>query len=286
MKKLRKGLAVLLAVMMPLSMLACAKGNSPEELIEKAMLANEKLENCHADMDIVMDMTVEGQKQATKMTASMDMFSNPMKSKMSMSAEGQNIEMYMDSSYVYMGMMGQWIKSPIQTAQMQQMDVKASMDLYLKNMDNFKLEEEEQVSGLDTYKISGVITGDSLEEVIESSGMMSELEQQLGYNADMAAMIDKMVENIGDILVTIWIEKNDFTVIQYDVDMTNAMSIMMKSMEDALKDEIEEGKTIEDYVKVDQYTMRITMSQINAIEDFEIPAEALAGMEANANALQ
>lgn len=280
-KKMFKGLAVLLAAMMPLSLMACgAKNQDPKAVVEKAVTASAEMKSYHADMDIVLDMTVKGENQAQNITVSMDAFTDPVKLKMEMAVAGQNMEMYADADYSYINM-GQWVKMPLESANMQQTDAKANMDMYLKNMDNFKLDGEEQVSGLDTYKISGVISGKSLEEVIQQSGALDQI-RQLGLDADQTNMVENMMKDMQDVPVTIWVEKKDYLPVQYDIDMTNVMAGMMKNMEGQLKDEIGEGNSIEDFMKIDEYSMRMTMSQINEIEDFEIPAEALAGMDASA----
>ena len=210
------------------------------------------------------------------MDMDMDVFQSPKKAKGKVTIDmgdlggKQETEMYMKEAdgevFVYIGMNGQWVKQSADVEGMEMYDIQDTMDLYLDNASDFKEAGSEQVNGAEATKISGVIKGDKLEEVLEESGIMNMVEQFVVADATEDT-VEKILSSLGDMPMTVWVSAEGYPV-QYEMDMTAMLSGVMESAMKAAG-AAEQGVSMQ----VSNAKISMTCSNFDSAPDFELPAE-------------
>lgn len=270
--------ALVLALCIFLSLTACGgSGGGKSDPLAAAMQNMEKAESMDAKMVMEMDMEAGGQTMETVTTMDCSIFNKPMRMKMDMTMDmggygDVSMEMYAEEAedgsivlYQYDGM--DWSSQSVTAADLGQYDVSSSMDSYMASTTDFKQEGTEEVEGVSAYKYTGVITGESMQEVMLSSGALDSMSTQM--NMDEAQMKD-MLSGLGDIAVTMWIDEESLYPVRYDMDMTAIMDgLTGKIMETAGGAEAA-GVAM----SIPKMTISMTCSNFNGATDFTIPAEA------------
>lgn len=293
MKKTKRALAALSALTLTLSLTACGGGGqqstgdsgtdamTPAERVAAAEEKMSALTSLSIDMtqDIGMSFAMADQSQELNMSTKMqmDVIQEPLKAKGTMQIDMgeelggvQDVELYImsedDTANVYMQMGGQWIKQSVTEAELGQYDAADSLELYLDSAADFAEAGTEQIGGADATKFTGVIKGDKLYDVIEESGVLSSL-GQTGTDVSEDA-IKSMLSELGDLPMSVWINADGYPV-QYEMDMSQMIdSILQKALE--MEGAADQGMTM----TVSKAAMSLTCSNFNAVEDFELPAEA------------
>lgn len=288
----KRALAALSALTLTLSLTACGGGQqstgdsgtdamTPAERVAAAEEKMSALTSLSIDMtqDIGMSFAMADQSQELNMSTKMqmDVIQEPLKAKGTMQIDMgeelggvQDVELYImsedDAANLYMQMGGQWIKQSVTEAELGQYDAAESLELYLDSAADFAEAGTEQVGGADATKFTGVIKGDKLYDVIEESGVLSSL-GQTGTDVsedELKAMLSKL----GDLPMSVWINADGYPV-QYEMDMSQMIdSILQKALE--MEGAADQGMTM----TVSKAAMSLTCSNFNAVEDFELPAEA------------
>lgn len=279
MRLRKKIFAGFLAGAMALTMAGCGGTTSGdtsdgstgvEALLQKANETMADVTSMSSQMDMVMDMALEDETFSTATTATIEGFYDPVKMKMdmSMTINGEELQSY--SMYVvqdgetvtsYMNMAGAWYAQPMDMSSISQYDAQENMSLYLENLQTFSEAGTEEINGQSATIIEGVLTGDSMKEAIASSGIES-MSGELGMTEEE---MDSLFESLGDMPVKLWITDDGY-VVKYELDMTEMMAGLMGSMSTEETGGITFTKTM----------VTMTCDNFNAVEDFEIPAEALA----------
>ena len=292
MKKTKRALAALSALTLTLSLTACGGGQqstgdsgtdamTPTERVAAAEEKMSALTSLSIDMtqDIGMSFAMADQSQELNMSTKMqmDVIQEPLKAKGTMQIDMgeelggvQDVELYImsedDAANLYMQMGGQWIKQSVTEAELGQYDAADSLELYLDSAADFAEAGTEQVGGADATKFTGVIKGDKLYDVIEESGVLSSL-GQTGTDVSEDA-IKSMLSELGDLPMSVWINADGYPV-QYEMDMSQMIdSILQKALE--MQGAADQGMTM----TVSKAAMSLTCSNFDAVEDFELPAEA------------
>lgn len=289
----KRALAALSALTLTLSLTACGGGGqqstgdsgtdamTPAERVAAAEEKMSALTSLSIDMtqDIGMSFTMADQSQELNMTTKMqmDVIQEPLKAKGTMQIDMgeelggvQDVELYImtedDAANVYMQMGGQWIKQSVTEAELGQYDAADSLELYLDSAADFAEAGTEQVGGADATKFTGVIKGDKLYDVIEESGVLGSL-GQTGTNVSEDEL-KAMLSELGDLPMSVWINADGYPV-QYEMDMSQMIdSILQKALE--MEGAADQGMTM----TVSKAAMSLTCSNFNAVDDFELPAEA------------
>ena len=292
MKKTKRALAALSALTLTLSLTACGGGQqstgdsgtdamTPTERVAAAEEKMSALTSLSIDMtqDIGMSFAMADQSQELNMTTKMqmDVIQEPLKAKGTMQIDMgeelggvQDVELYImsedDAANLYMQMGGQWIKQSVTEAELGQYDAADSLELYLDSAADFAEAGTEQIGGADATKFTGVIKGDKLYDVIEESGVLSSLGQT---GTDVSEdTIKSMLSELGDLPMSVWINADGYPV-QYEMDMSQMIdSILQKALE--MEGAADQGMTM----TVSKAAMSLTCSNFNAVDDFELPAEA------------
>lgn len=278
-------LAAALSLTLALGLTACSGDTSaeetPEEVLAKAQQAMEEVKSMGYDMDMTMTMEADGLDEPLEIltTYQVDTTMDPLAVKANMEIDmgelggSTQMQIYLveqDGSYqIATGTVGEDGQTTWQTGVtdsltgMEQLDGKAAMDVYLSSAQSFTQGATETVNGVEATRYDGVIAGADLEEVLEASGTLEQLDG-LGLGD-----VDGLLTDLADLPISIWIAKDTYYPVQYEMDMAAMMQTMLeKSMGSELDDL---GMTIS------QLTTKMTTRDFNNIPEIQIPSEAMAG---------
>ena len=281
MKKwFKKGAAIARSATMALSLAACASGKpaTPEEVLKAA---SEKVAAAKSmSSEVIMDMKMTSAEQTIQMTmtGAVETIEEPMAMHMDMTMDmgamgSMKMQMYMteeEGAYqLYVGTddgsgATTWAAQSVPDAdQMKQYDTQANMELYLKSGSNFQENGTETIEGKETVRYDGVITNECFNEVFTSTGVLDQF-SSLGVDAETA---QSMLTDLGDLPISVWVEKESNLPVKYEMDMTAIMqSIMTKTMEAADSTET---------ITVESVYMTMLIHGIDNVESIEVPQEAL-----------
>ena len=271
MKLTKKLIALAMTAAMAAAMAGCGGGTDTADVETLLNTANETMANVDsmsAQMDMVMDMEVEGETFTMTTTSNIESIMDPMKMKMDMSLRMADEVMQENTMYAvaegdtvtsYMNLDGTWYTQPMTVGDLSQYNAQQNMELYLQNLRSFSATGTEEINGTATTVIEGVLTGDSMREAMLSSGLQTATATMGVTEEDL----DTMLEGISDMPVKLWISEDGY-VMQYELDMTAMMQSMMSAMAEGVS------------MNISNVSVKMTCDNYNAVEDFEIPAEALA----------
>ena len=279
MKRVNRIAALLAAAVLALGLSACAgEGGGGESDPLKAAMANlDAAKSMDACMVMEMDMEANGEKLESVTTMDTSVFTDPMRMKvdltMDMGAYGSvTNSIYAESDggsgytmYLFDG--SSWASQAATEDDLAMYDVSGSIDGYIDSVTAFSQTGEEQVDGVDTYKYTGAISGEAMENVVKESGALDSL-GDLGLDE---SQMNEMLSGLGDISVSLWISKDDPYPVRCEMDMTAIMDGLMQNMVTAMGG-AESGVTM----SIPKMLFTITRSNFNSATDFEIPAEAKA----------
>ncbi len=297
-RMMRKGLAAVLSLAMILCLLtACGAGGggeksatdmTPEEVLAAASKNMDGLESMSYDMDMDMGFAIAipsvevDEKLDMSSKSEADYIKEPMKMKMTMNMDmgtGEAMDMLMylvqdgDTYITYTGLENEdgsfdWTRQEMSDLpDMSQYKAEDTMKLYLSSGEGFTENGTEEVNGVEAVRYDGVIKGEAMQEVMDSSGMTEQLAaMNLGAGEDL-------FKNAGDLPISIWIDREQLLPVKYEMDMA---AIMQYIMEKALAQQLEglEG-TEEMKMTVSKAFVSMTVKNFNSVEDFEVPEEAL-----------
>ncbi len=276
----KKGAAVAMSAVMALSLAACAssKPATPEEVLKAAGEKVSAAKSMSCEMTTDMKMSAAGQTMQMTMTGVIEATTEPMAMHMDMTTDmgalgSMDMKMYMkeeNGAYsLYTGIDDgsgniTWTAQTMENLdQLKQYNAQDTMELYLNTGSNFQENGTETVEGKEAVRYDGVITNDSFNELFEATGILDQF-SSLGVNAETAK---SMLTDLGDLPLSIWVEKDSGLPVKYDMDMTAMMqSIMTKAMEAT-------GST--ESVTMETVHMTMLMHGIDNVESIEIPQEAL-----------
>ena len=275
--KFRKILAA--AVMMAVLASGCG-GNQVDTAAAEALLSQSRetmasVRSMAAEMTMEMDMAMGGESIKTTTLAKIRSQQDPMKMEMEMSmlmsdgTEVEQMQMYameMDGHlYTYMSTADTWYAETLELGELNQYNAEENMDLYLEHITDLKSMAQEEVNGIQTTKISGVITGDAMEEAIAGSGL-TESAQSMGLTEEM---VEEIYSELGDLPISLWIDAEGY-VLKYEMDLTEMMQKVMDESMKALGMTNEEAS-----VEIEKTAIIMVCSDFNAVDEIIIPVAAL-----------
>ena len=258
---------------------AGGEGLSPEDALKKAMETMESVKSMSYDMNMAMEMSAQGQSINMDTTAKVDFFADPMKMKMDMNMDMGSLgstksTMYMlqegNQYSIYTGTDAgngtlTWQKtSGGDASAFEQYSAKDNFDMYLNSSEGLKETGSEKIGDRDAIRYEGAIAQDDLAEVLSNSGALSSF-SSLGVTE---AQVQSMLKDIGDLKMTMWLAKDDYMPLKYEMDMTD----MMQKLMDGVMSSAAQGAKIE----IGKVEVSMTISNVDGVEDFEVTAEALA----------
>ena len=286
MKKMNRFLALAMALVMLLALCACGEGGTRsistpdfESRMRQAQENMAKLESMHMEMsmDMSMELSVLGQTQPMDMRVyyTMDTQNEPARTKLviTTSSMGQSQEqvMYTDESgTIYMQIDGRsWQRQSAQgNSQANEMQPDQMLQLFLNSAGSFRETGSETINGSKATVYSGVLGGDYVKQVLETTGLGSTLGEALG-TGDAGNLFD----NLGEIPMTVAIDDESGLVVRYTMDMAQVMENLMKNLFNSmLTSQGLNGVEIE--IKISNCMATATLSQFNSVPEIVIPAEA------------
>ncbi len=275
------------AVVMAIALTGCGSSGATaadgeptaEDLINLSSEAMADVKSMSASMVMELSAEIEDETLDMLMTADMDtIYEEPVKLKMDMNvstdgetAVGYSMYAVQDgntmNTYINLGD-GTWYSQQVTVADMSQYNAQSNTVLYLSNLSSFSAEKSETVNGVETTVISGVLTGDGMKEAIINSGMES-FTGSLGEMTEEE--IDEVISQLGDMPVKLWISDDGY-VMKYELEMTEMMQKLVVAVVAQSVGAAEE----EIPITVSKMLISMTCDNYNAVEDFEIPEEALA----------
>ncbi len=294
-KKMKKLLALGLSLVMVLTLLAgcgssgekSAEDLSPQDAITQAMENLDNVKSMSYDMDMDMDfgMTMgdeELESLKIKTTAEADYILDPVTMKMTMNmdmGDGESLDMlsYLqkdgDKYVMYTGTENEdgtidWSRTEMtDLPDIEQYKAADSMKLYMSNGENFTENGTEQVNGMDAVRYDGIIKGEDLQEVMDTSGMS---EQMAALNIGSP---ETLFSDAGDMPISIWIDKEQLLPVKYEMDMSVIMQSIMEKALTAQLEGLEGADSIK--IAVNKVLIAMDVKNYNQIDSIEIPEEAL-----------
>ena len=248
-----------------------------EALLSKAKTTMATVESMAAEMSMEMDMSMNGGEAIETTTlAKIRSQQDPLKMAMDMSmvmsdgTEIDQMQMYAVEKdghlHTYMSMADTWYAETLELEELSQYNAEQNLDLYLDNISEITSGKQEDVNGIKTTKISGVITGDAMEEAVAGSGLTASA-QSMGISEEMMA---SMYDDLGDLPISLWIDEEGY-VLKYELDMTEMMQKVMNESMKAM------GAAEEDLlVEIEKTAITMVCSEFNEIEEIVIPDAALS----------
>ncbi|KAF0091740.1 MAG: Uncharacterized protein FD141_1529 [Fusobacteria bacterium] len=272
MKKILSILLLAILVSGIILMSGCAK--EAENIIDRARESSTSIKNYDLDMTMDIDMKVMNQDILMLMNMESTNFIDPIKSRLEMSIDMGELGKQESKSYtvqdgdvikVYTYSMGEWTLKEISGLKnMEDALANSNFKVFINNFDSFKEVGTDKIDGKDVVVYEGVIKGSSLSEVMKTSGLLSSLQTDMTMDYEVV-----FGEDMGDMPVKFWIEKETAYPVKYSMDMSMVLNRLMT----VIYAEAMPGTNGE--VNVSKCLVEMTMKNINKAEDFKIPEEVL-----------
>lgn len=273
-------LVALLALALLLSLTGCGGPETPEKVMEKAEENLEKIDSMSFEIGMTMGLSAMGESLDMAITMDGAATKDPEIAYTNLSLDmgtlgSMEMEMYMetegDTVTTYTGSDGSWTK---ETGSADEMDLgndaSENMAAYLSLASTMTENGVETIDGVEATRYDGAITEENLQDAIDSLGIMGELGSELGLDAEAVAEAEESLSGIGDIPVSIWIDKEKMLPLRYEMDMTAVMQqIVENAMEGAL-DTAESGSLI----SVSEMRVTIALGDFDSVGEIVIPEEA------------
>lgn len=263
---------------------ANAETTEAEKQVEPLSAAKENMASVTSmDAQLVMEMNMNlkqgEQEQSLNTTTMMDVvaFTDPMRLKMEISVDAGEQQgttsqsIYIDTSddgisTLYMFDGANWLSQQVSTLELGEYDILADAESYVDDSLAYQASGTEQVDGKEAYKYTAVIKGDELKEALLSSGALDSL-AFLGLDE---SQLGSMMDDLGEMTMTLWIDKETLYPVKYEMDMTKPMDTLMSNVLEAMGEQAA-GLSF-GYSKM---VMTMTYFNFNAATDFSVPEEAL-----------
>lgn len=299
---MKKILSLLLAFTLVVSVVGCGKKTptDPKEILKTTQENAKNTKSVEGKMTMDLDATMEvgGEKQDFKTTITADIatFTDPMKSKVTMTmdlsalgAGTQEITSYVakdgDDYYTYTGVAGQWNKvklekDAIENA-MKQANSESYVELYNKNAENFTNKGEVDLDGKKVIQLEGKISGASIKELIEESGVLDQ-EQFSTYKS----MVTPFFEGLSDTPVKMYVDSETMNTSKMTVDLKDVLQGVFDKAMEQYGSLLTGGADTEMKFTLNKCDISMTYSNYNKAADFEIPEEAKNAKEIDATDMQ
>lgn len=270
----KKLLAALLVLALMLGLCACGSPRTSAEVMKRAGENLAKVKSMTFDM--TLEMSMSSRNETVDMTISMDgeTTTEPVVVHADMAIDlgalgAMEMELYAeqndDTVTTYISALGQWRKeeAPLDEENAA-LDAKGDMGSSLAYASGLEEIGVETVGGVEAARYDGVITKEHLQEVLKNTGVLDDL----GDAMDLKKSLEDAAENtagLGDIPISIWIDKEAMLPVRYEMDMTEMMQKLMDQVSTAVSME---------YPTVSRVKVSMTIGGIDAVDAITIPDEA------------
>lgn len=270
----KKAMACLLGLTLVLSLCACGSPRTSAEVMKKAGENLAKVKSMTFDMTLEMSMSAGGETVDMVVGMEGETTTEPVVVHADMAIDlgtlgAMEMELYAeqndDTVTTYISALGQWRKeeAPLDEENAA-LDAKGDMGSSLAYASGLEEIGVETVGGVEAARYDGVITKEHLQEVLKNTGVLDDL----GDAMDLKKSLEDAAENtagLGDIPISIWIDKEAMLPVRYEMDMTEMMQKLMAQALSAVSAE---------YPMVSQVKVSMTIGGIDTVEAITIPDEA------------
>ena len=255
---------------------------SVSEIFEKAIENTASIKSASYSIGMDMAMSSEGTDISIATTGNIKMTADPMEYEMTLDMDmGEEIGSMTTTSYLvnedgkqvlYSGVVygGEtfWSKQYDATLDsFEQYNAMENIEMYLENAESFKENGTDNINGTEAVRYDGTITGESLENAINST--LGDLGTSID-GTDLSA--SEIFNGIGDLTLSVWIDKETLTVRKYEMDMSEIMSKLFENM--SADDESLAG------IDVSKVFLSMTVSSYNDIDSITVPDDVKSAAEA------
>lgn len=285
MKKAKKLMAVLFAMVLLVAMTACSPQMTLEQKIQKALDNIAGMKNVDAGMNMDIEMGMMGMTISMQMKGDIVTFTDPMKMKMDMTVSAlgqeQTLQMYAQETdgaiTTYANDGTGWTAQQLSQEEFDAQyssSMNGSADVFLKAMKDFtQAEGTEEINGRKTIKVEGTISGTDIAEALKASGMMDAMGSEMGAADLDTEQLEELTKDMSGMKITLWLDDAKYVPVKIEMDMAEMMSSLIeKAMEEATS---QSGSDLDLSMSISKCLVEITYDKINDAEDFDIPQEAL-----------
>lgn len=285
MKKAKKLMAVLFAMVLLVAMTACSPQMTLEQKIQKALDNIAGMKNVDAGMNMDIEMGMMGMTISMQMKGDIVTFTDPMKMKMDMTVSAlgqeQTLQMYAQETdgaiTTYANDGTGWTAQQLSQEEFDAQyssSMNGSADVFLKAMKDFtQAEGTEEINGRKTIKVEGTISGTDIAEALKASGMMDAMGSEMGAADLDTEQLEALTKDMSGMKITLWLDDAKYVPVKIEMDMAEMMSSLIeKAMEEATS---QSGSDLDLSMSISKCLVEITYDKINDAEDFDIPQEAL-----------
>ena len=270
----KKAMACLLGLTLVLSLCACGSPRTSAEVMKRAGENLAKVKSMTFDMTLEMSMSAGGETVDMVVGMEGETTTEPVVVHADMAIDlgalgAMEMELYAeqndDTVTTYISALGQWRKeeAPLDEENAV-LDAKGDMGSSLAYASGLEEIGVETVGGVEAARYDGVITKEHLQEVLKNTGVLDDL----GDAMDLKKSLEDAAENtagLGDIPISIWIDKEAMLPVRYEMDMTEMMQKLMDQVSTAVSME---------YPTVSRVKVSMTIGGIDAVDAITIPDEA------------
>lgn len=270
----KKAMACLLGLTLVLSLCACGSPRTSAEVMKRAGENLAKVKSMTFDMTLEMSMSAGGETVDMVVGMEGETTTEPVVVHADMAIDlgalgAMEMELYAeqndDTVTTYISALGQWRKeeAPLDEENAA-LDAKGDMGSSLAYASGLEEIGVETVGGVEAARYDGVITKEHLQEVLKNTGVLDDL----GDAMDLKKSLEDAAENtagLGDIPISIWIDKEAMLPVRYEMDMTEMMQKLMDQVSTAVSME---------YPTVSRVKVSMTIGGIDAVDAITIPDEA------------
>jgi len=283
-KKKNTLLAGLLSLSMSIaSLTGCGSAPSPKELLKSAQTNFKEVTSydMKLDMNMSVDMKDQG-KMDMIMTSNGSIIQSPelkyhvdSNIDMKLGDQSQTMEttQYIvkeDSDYyMYMNMMGSWIKSKIASeSELEKLinNPTANFDVFLDKIDDITIDGEESIEGIDCYKVKINLTKEYFNTALGEMDMLS----NMGLDEETLNQTIDTLNGTDSLPLYYFISKDKKQIVGMEADISSLVKSAL----------IAAGSVEEDSAGDIVVTMHMTVSNHNGVSDITLPEEAASAVEA------
>ena len=265
---------LLLAILVSGIVLLSGCGKKAESFIDRARKSSVPIKNYDLDMTMDIGMKVMDQDIVMLMNMESTNFIDPVKSRLEMTIDMGELGKQESQTYtvqdgnvlkVYTYNMGEWTLEEIRGLEKIEATLaKSNFKVFVDNFESFKEVGSDKIEGKDVVVYEGIIRGSSLSKVLKTSGLLESLQTDMTIDYEVV-----FGEDMGDMPVKFWIEKETAYPVKYSMDMSMVLNRLMT----VIYAEAMPGTDIK--VAVSKCLVEMTMKNINKVEDFKIPEDIL-----------
>lgn len=276
MKTIKRMVCITLALIMLFAVVSCKK-ETPAEAIKKATINSAAEGGYHVDGEYRISMSANGTIVPITVEMSEDFTLDPLSAKISMVLdmglfgkmdETVYVEATGDDYTIYVGLdaYGEtyWSKQTATNDDIKELTSSIAADsLEMYESIEFTEVGKDEINGVNATHYSGILTGEFMKDVLESSGMGSQLEG-LGLTDEV---FDGISGAENGIKLDIWVSEDHYLV-RTDMDMSELMSELISAFVASYGEEAE-GLTMD----VTEAVVSMTYSKYGEVDPITVPEE-------------